>query len=337
MFGLTVLSQALTTAILPLAAGILAPTRFEAAWPYALTFLGAAIAAFPAAALTDSFGRRAVAALGASLGLAGGVIAAHGFAVGRFPELALGAFWLGAAQGFGFFHRHGASSNVMEKRHAAGIVLGAGCVAALIAPAVTIFAQNLAGPLAPAVDVMVAGTLLVAHFAVAIIPDSVDTTAKPRAQTVTPYLPRSQFVFATLAAAAAWFVMARLMAGAAPAMFFCGIGEGAASGLIANHFIWMYAAAALASPIAWRMQARTITNIGLVLIFAALAIFQFAESPATFVALTTLSGAGWSFAMLGAANMLQGAIPKRSLLAVHDFTLFTAAIAGALSGVLTNL
>ncbi|MGA2794227.1 MAG: hypothetical protein ABSE69_11965, partial [Roseiarcus sp.] len=68
IFALTVLAQALTAAVLPMAGVILAPKPVWAALPYALTLVGAGVATLPAAALTDLFGRRAALALGASLG-----------------------------------------------------------------------------------------------------------------------------------------------------------------------------------------------------------------------------------------------------------------------------
>ena len=115
MFALTVLGQALSTVVLPAAGLVLAPRTSMAVWPYALTLVGAGIATLPAAALTDLFGRRAALALGASLGLAGGALAARSFAGGQFFGLALGAFWLGVAQGFGFFYRHAGVSGGRDK------------------------------------------------------------------------------------------------------------------------------------------------------------------------------------------------------------------------------
>ncbi len=82
IFALTVLAQALTAAVLPTAGVSLAPKPIWAALPYALTLVGAGVATLPAAALADLFGRRAALALGASLGLAGGAVAARSFVAG---------------------------------------------------------------------------------------------------------------------------------------------------------------------------------------------------------------------------------------------------------------
>ncbi len=75
-FALSVLSQSLALGVLPLAGRLLAPTPILMAAPYIAMLLGAATATFPASFLLDAFGRRAALALGASLGVAGGLVMA---------------------------------------------------------------------------------------------------------------------------------------------------------------------------------------------------------------------------------------------------------------------
>ena len=105
-FGLSALAQALVLSTLPETSRLLAPTLDRLGWPYALLLVGAALATFPAAFLIDAFGRRSAFALGASLGVAGGLLTAFAASRGNFPALCLGAFWLGLAQGFALFYRH---------------------------------------------------------------------------------------------------------------------------------------------------------------------------------------------------------------------------------------
>ena len=330
VFALTVLTQALTTAILPVAGVMLAPTPAWAALPYALTLVGAGVATLPAALLTDFFGRRATMAMGASLGLAGGAIAARGFAIGQFWIMALGAFWLGAAQGFGFFHRHGAANRAADKARAVALILGAGCAAAFVAPAIMAGAQAQAGPLAPAAGLMVAGALQVLTLAIVMTGGA---PGRLGAATATGRLDIRPFCFATATAALAWFGMTRLMAHAAPAMIDCGVGTSLVAGVVASHLVWMYAPAALAGPWVTRIGAGKLAVAGLAMIGTALFIFGLATSALPFAALMALAGGGWSLAMLGATVMLhKGSVPSASWLALHDGALFAAAVAGALSG-----
>jgi MFS family permease len=157
-FACTVLCQALTASVLPMAGQVLTSNHAWAPLPYALTLVGAATATLPAALLSGTLGRRAGLALGASLGFAGGCLAAWGFASGHFSGLALGSFWLGLAQGFGFFHRHGQTALASNKARTVAFLLGSGCLAALLAPALLSLSLHLAGPLAPAVALLASGS-----------------------------------------------------------------------------------------------------------------------------------------------------------------------------------
>lgn len=328
VFALTVLSQALAAAVLPLAGLVLAPTPRWAALPFALTLVGAGVATLPAALLTDLFGRRAALALGASLGLAGGAIAARSFVAGQFFGLALGAFWLGVAQGFGFFYRHSPVPQAGDKPRAVALVLGAGALAALLAPATIGAARTLAGPLAPAAALLGVGAAQVAILALAM-------TLRASRDVGAPVAPRAQhgplFALATFAGAGAWFGMAALMAGAAPMMAICGIGSAAASGVIAIHILAMYAPAAIAGPWLARLGAAKIAVAGLAMILVALAAAGRAGATLPFAALMALGGCGWSLAMLGATVAIhRDCAPSPRLLALHDGALFAAAVAGAL-------
>ena len=138
-FGLSALAQALVLSTLPEASRVLAPTLDRLGWPYALLLVGAALATFPAAFLIDAFGRRSAFALGASLGVAGGLLMAFAASRGNFSALCLGAFWLGLAQGFALFYRHIAARGSALATRAGLVVLAGGALAAGGAPALIRF------------------------------------------------------------------------------------------------------------------------------------------------------------------------------------------------------
>jgi len=330
VFALTVLAQALTAAVLPLAGAVLAPAAGWAAAPYALTLVGAAAATLPAAVLTDLFGRRAALALGASLGLAGGAIAARSFVAQQFFGLALGAFWLGVAQGFGFFYRHSPVLRADDKPRAIAVILGSGVLAAILAPATIAAAQGVAGPLAPAAALACAGVAQVAILALAM---TMRSTRAVGAATPVRSKRKGLFALATAAGAGAWFAMTSLMANAAPTMALCGIGAAAAAGVIAVHILAMYGPAAIVGPWVARIGAAKLTGVGLAMILCALAAAWRADRSFDFVALMALAGCGWSLAMLGATIAVhRDCSPSARLLALHDGALFAAAVAGALAG-----
>ena len=100
--------------------------------------IGAAVATFPASFLLDAFGRRASFALGASHGVAGGLVLAWALGANAFLPFCLGAFWLGVAQGFGLFYRHEAAmgGGAMGRAMLLGVVFGSGALAGLVGPAI---------------------------------------------------------------------------------------------------------------------------------------------------------------------------------------------------------
>ena len=112
-FGLAILAQTLVLAALPLAATATAPRPALAGVPYAISLLGAALATCPASYLLDAFGRRAAFALGASVGVAGGLLAGWAALHGAFLLLCVGALWLGLAHGLALFYRHAARCPAM--------------------------------------------------------------------------------------------------------------------------------------------------------------------------------------------------------------------------------
>lgn len=328
-FGLTILVQSLTVAVLPIAGAELAARPSLATLPYALTLVGALAASLPAAMLTDAYGRKAAFALGASLGLAGAALAAASLIERQFAGLALGSFWLGTAQGFGFFYRHSAALAAQNKAKAIAAVLGTGTVAALAAPALLSFAQAAAGPLAPAAALGVAGLLQILGLALCF--------ALPGKRLAAAALPKitklnAAYLFATLAASLAWFGMAVMMAGSPHLMMLCGIGLSGRTELISWHMLAMYAPAAILGLVIAKPKGEILCGLGLSLLALAVALLTRLHTMVDFGTVLIVAGAGWSLAMFGATLVLHAKGPaSRLLLGLHDAALFSGAILGALA------
>jgi MFS family permease len=170
-FGLAVLAQALVLTVLPEQSRLIAPTAERIGWPFALLLIGAAMASFPAAMLVDSFGRRSAFGLGASLGAAGGALAAFAITKGNFFGLCLGAFWLGLAQGFALFYRHIAAQGSAQ---GSLMVLAGGAGAALLSPLVVTLAAS------PAMTLLAASGLHICALGLAVrMPHAIAFEAAP--------------------------------------------------------------------------------------------------------------------------------------------------------------
>jgi MFS family permease len=332
-FALSVLSQSLTLGVLPLAGRLLAPQPHLAAAPYVAMLLGAATATFPASFLLDAFGRRAALALGASLGVAGGLVMAWALSVNFFMPFCLGAFWLGVAQGFSLFYRHEAAlgSGPGARARAALVVFGSGAAAGLIGPALAWGVAQSAPQSLYSTTIFVAAltqvlVLVLAVFTTArapILPGAALRTEKPDWRA---------FFAPSLTAGLAWFGMTAAMVAAPGAMAGCGVEAPAMFSAVAWHVVAMYAPAFFTGALARRIGAETTSALGLAMIAAAWGLEAFAHDYWRFAAALIVVAFGWSFATAGASLRLYSkANPSRAMLAAHDALLFLSAIAGAVA------
>ncbi|TDX66521.1 hypothetical protein EDE12_10152 [Methylosinus sp. sav-2] len=342
-FGLGVLAQALALSQLPQAALLIAPRAEEIGWPLALMLIGAALASFPAALLVDGFGRRGAFALGASLGVGGGLLAAFGMTRGHFPALCLGALWLGLAQGFGLFYRHIAAS-----AQGGVSVLAGGALAALMAPLV-VFCAELAG--GGAATLLCASLLQIFALALAVrAPHGfADAPSSPSSfETVSTRPPQDEgeeyatahdrdsvkvrFALLTLAGAAAWAIMAAAMLRGPLSLALCGAAQSFVGAAMAWHLLAMYGPAALAARWPTFFPALKTLCVGLIALAGAFALLRFSASPTLLAGGMAAIGAGWSLANIGALRLLheKGPVPPAAL-ALHDLCLLGAAAAGALA------
>lgn len=336
-FALVVLAQALTIGVLPLAGAMLADDPRLAALPLAALIGGAAAASVPAAFLLGSFGRRAGFALGASLGVAGGLIGAHGIHVASFRELVIGCVWLGAAQGFGMFYRHAAAfgAGAGMRGAAVGRLLAAGVLAGLIGPALAGAAEALFVPFV-FVGTLLAATLAqlgVLIFAV-LLPAARFAHADDGAgEADRPALGWHALAGPTVVAALAWGAMSAAMSGTPLSLVACGVAAPAVTGFVAWHVVAMYAPALAGGRLAAHIGAGRLAIAGLALAFASLAATRLAEGAGGIAFAFMGVGVGWSLAGLGATLVLHArGRASRAQLALHDGVILLGALAGVLLG-----
>lgn len=326
-FGLAILAQTLVLAALPLAAASMAPRPGLAGLPYAISLLGAALATFPASYLLDAFGRRAAFALGASLGVAGGLLAGWAALHRQFPLLCLGALWLGLAHGFALFYRHAAATTAAGPRGGA-IVFAGGALAAFVAPWLLQAASAYAGPFVDAATLGAAGLVDLVALVIAItLPHALAPGRKDAPQTAGSVA----FIAATLVGAVAWLAMTAVMAAASPTLVACGASSAAVGGAIAWHLVAMYAPAAVIRFTGAVVSQRVTLAFGAALLVGGIAAFVSGNAVLSVTTAMISAGVGWSLVNAGLMQWLYvDGPPSRSMLALHDFTLLGAALCGAL-------
>ena len=328
-FALSVLAQTLTLGILPLAGLLMAPRAEWAGLPYMAMLIGAAVATFPASFLLDAFGRRASFALGASHGIAGGLVLAWALTAHAFIPFCLGAFWLGVAQGFGLFYRHEAAmgGGVMGRSLLLGVVFGSGALAGLVGPGLLTAGERLM-PLTPFVPAALAAAFVqVGVLALAMVWGPHEAAASP-AQGMRAFHVREGLA-PTMIAAAAWFGMTALMLASPSAMISCGLSAAGVTGLLAWHVVAMYAPGFFMGVLTQILGEAGTALLGLALVIAARLLLVHATDAAGFALGLMVLAVGWCLATAATTVWLQRAAPPRWALAAHDACLLLSALAGA--------
>jgi MFS family permease len=328
-FALCVLAQTLTLGILPLTGLLMAPRAELAGLPYMAMLIGAAVATFPASFLLDAFGRRASFALGASHGIAGGLVLAWALMTHAFIPFCLGAFWLGVAQGFGLFYRHEAAmgGGVMGRAMLLGVVFGSGALAGLIGPGLLLAGEQLM-PLTPFVPAAIAAACVqVVVLALAMVWGPHEAAASPVQETHAFHV--RDVLAPTVIAAAAWFGMTALMLASPSAMMSCGISAAGVTGLLAWHVVAMYAPGFGMGILTQVLGAAGTALAGLALVILARLLLVHAGDATAFAVGLIVLAVGWCFSTEAASVWLQKTAPPRWALAAHDACLLLAALAGA--------
>ncbi|MBS7538989.1 MFS transporter [Ancylobacter lacus] len=331
-FALVTLAQALTLGALPLAGAMTAPRPEMAGWPTAAFLLGAACATLPALLLVDTFGRRAALAIGAGLGVAGGLAVAHALLGRAFPLLMVGAVWLGAAQGFGMFYRHAAAFGAAPGRAAGAVgrVLGAGALAGLGSPYLVTVAERLSLPYTLLGTTLLAAAAQLGALVFAVGLREARPALPEEATPAAALLPLRRLLLPSLTGAVAWAAMASSMVSVPIGLAGCGVAVAGISGIVAWHVVAMYGPALFAGRLAAWLGVRLLAGIGLAVTLAAAIAGRLAGEPALLTAALLLTGAGWAVTTAAVTGWLHEAGRLDGLrLAAHDGLVLAGAVAGA--------
>lgn len=324
-FGASVLAQVLTLSVLPVASASFAPFSGSLPWPYMALLLGASLAGFPASLLLDRLGRQSAFALGASLGLAGGILSAFAFIERLFPAFIIGLLWLGMAQGFGLFYRH---AGAIAGR-AGGLVFGAGALGALIGPfVIEIFSSNI-GPSAAASLLVASGLahLITLGLAIGLPGRQIEITL---ASHDVKRPPGSVLILATIIAALAWFGMNGVMARAPLTMAGCGLTFSMSAIAMAAHLSAMYWPGFTIGHFVSRFGTLPTSLVGLALLSGGGLSLLTQSTVIGFTIGMAIAGYGWGMATIGSTAAIHRAgHPSAFSLAMHDVILFLGALTGA--------
>ena len=144
--GLALIALFTTAAIGSITGVQLAGTERVAGWPSTAQLLGGTIAAYIAGRVMNRFGRRIGLSLGYVVGIVGGIIAGSAVIANSFAMFLGGMFLLGAARATSDQSRYAAAdvSPAPMRSRAVSIIVFAGTIGAVLGPAITPIAGQLA-------------------------------------------------------------------------------------------------------------------------------------------------------------------------------------------------
>jgi hypothetical protein len=140
-----------------------------------------------------------------------------------------------------------------------------------------------------------------------------------------------RILWPSLVGALGWFAMTALMGATPIAMVGCGL-EDAVSGAIAWHVIAMYAPSLALAGLHKFVRPSWIALGGCLLIAGAAVIFMLSGTTVAFTLSAAFLGIGWSLVTMGTTLWVhENGEPSRLLLGLHDASLLSSALLGALA------
>jgi MFS family permease len=316
--------------------------------PVSLFNLGLALGTLPAAFLMRRLGRRNAYLLGASLGIAGGLLAAAGIAAATLLIFCLGTFTAGFYAAYVQSYRFAAADTVSSEFKAKAIswVMIGGLAAAVIGPQLVIWTRDSLP------DARFAGSFLsqsvLALLALVVLfqlraPKAAGGAASASPEAKRPLrviLRMPRFVLAVVAGVVSYGLMTFVMTAAPVAM----VGHGhpidhAALG-IQWHVLAMFAPSFVTGPLIARFGKERIAALGLALIAASAIIALSGLALVHFWVSLILLGVGWNFGFIGATAMVTDChtpAERSRVQGANDFMVFgVVAAASFFSGTLLH-
>ena len=285
----------------------LAPSNALATLPLAMLVVGNLLSVQPLSLFMQRHGRRSGLLLGAACGIAGGIFSALAISLESFVLFCLGALPIGAYQASAMYYRFAAQDAVDEQHRgrATAYVLGGGVCAALLAPAMAIWARNaLPIPFTGAyllISVLAGvGLLLLWHLP----PGGSSTPAGSGFQLARDLLGRPIIRTAMLTTAIGHGLMVLVMNATPLAMSFCGLSLETSAEVIRWHMLGMFLPAFVAGPLVDRLGATRMALLGCLTLIGSAAIALSGLSQEYFLISSFLLGLGWNLLMVAGSTLL---------------------------------
>lgn len=307
---------------------------------------GTACCTVPASMLMRRVGRRAGFLTGASLGLAGSLLAIYAIYLQSFWLFCAATFLTGGYQAFSQYYRFAAADVASEsfKSKAISWVLIGGLFAAVLGPLSIIWTKSALDPVLFAGSyVATAGFALMAMVVLCFvdIPLPRDPTAKGDARPLGLILRQPKLVVAIICGMVTYGMMNLVMTASPLAMVACGFSIDSAAWVIQWHVLAMYIPSFFTGHLINRFGKEKIIATGMVMLVGCGVAALSGIGIGNFGIALILLGVGWNFGFVGATALVTDCYrpsERSKVQAVNDFCVFgMVACASFASGQLLHL
>jgi len=322
----------------------LAADKSLATLPIAMMMVAVAVTMIPASQFMQRFGRKAGFILGATLGVAAGLLAAGAIWLESFSLFVAANMLVGCYQAFAQYYRFAAAdaASANFKSRAISWVIAGGVIAAVAGPNLVRFTQNI-GTVPSALTFLTLAVLAVLAIVLSsqLALPAVSTAESHEPARSLPLIMRQPIFLTALAGSSVGAAVMLLVMTATPlAMQICGQPIGAAATVIQWHVLGMFAPSFFTGNLIRRFGVLTIMASGVVLLAGNVAIALSGIEFLHFLSGLILLGVGWNFLFVGGTTLLTEAYrpsERAKVQATHDFLMYGAVtIATFSSGSLLN-
>lgn len=328
----------MSMAVAALLGAALAPDKGLATLPIAAMVVGTAIASLPAAIIMRRHGRRPGFVIGASLGVAGSLLAAFALHRQSFALFVAGHLLLGSYQGFANYYRFAAveAADAEDAGRAISWVVAGGVVAAFLGPQLGQWGRDwiagdpFTGAYLAQAALAVLALAMISQLRLPPVAAVHGGDARPlRAIVAQPALRAS-----ILGAAIGYAVMIMVMTATPLAMIGCGLPGTSVTPVIQWHVAGMFVPSFFTGSLIRRFGAPRVMQAGFVLLMGHVAIALSGVEFLHFLSALVLLGVGWNFAFIGGTALLTQVYrpsEQTRVQAVNEFVVFGLVAVASLS------
>jgi len=310
--------------------------------PITMQHLGVMLSIFPAALMGQRYGRPMGFAVGALVGMLGGVLCTLSIYTANFPLLCIGGLVLGYAVANMQLYRFAATELVSpaDRAKAISYVTSSGVAAAILGPAIA----RLTPDLLPHQFLATYMALIVLHAVAFLVlrliefpPVKVEQVSGPQ-RSLSEIALQPTYVVAVTAAMVAFGVMSFLMTATPLAIVACGLDAKLAPVTIFWHVMGMFVPAFFTGHLIGRFGVTRVMLAGTALLAASIVISLAGIDIWNFHIGSSVLGVGWAFMFVGATTLVTTTYrpaEKGKAQALNDFLVFgTTAASSLMAGIL---